>query len=76
MTDKPQDRDWARMRRADFDPSAPLDLVDARAVSRSVPAVAHMNGTEALFGEVPTPLHPTRTRRSAAPTTEGTDALF
>ncbi len=76
MAVKPQDRDWARMRRADFDDSTPLDLVDARAVSRSVPAVAHTNGTEALFGEDPTPIRPARTRRPAAPTIEDTGILF
>lgn len=76
MTANPQGRDWSRMARADFDDSAPLALVDARAVSRAVPAVAHSNGTDALFGEDPTPARPARTRRPAAPPTEDTSTLF
>ncbi|MEU6462205.1 hypothetical protein [Streptomyces sp. NPDC046976] len=68
--------DWTTMRRADFDPDVPLALVDARAVSRRVVAVAHENGTEALFGDEPTARRATRTRRPAAPDEPQPDALF
>ena len=72
----PQGIDWTAMRRPDFDEGAPLALVDTRAVSRRVDAVAHTNGTEALFGEAP---RPGRTRRSRGPAVAPgpqSDALF
>ncbi|MGW2550039.1 hypothetical protein [Streptomyces sp. NPDC001635] len=49
----PQGRNWAAMTAADFDEGAPLELLDAGTVSRPVLAVAHSNGTDALFGEAP-----------------------
>ncbi|MFC9280907.1 hypothetical protein [Streptomyces collinus] len=76
MTATPQGRDWTRMKRADFDDSAPLDLVDADAVSRPVPAVPHQNGTDALFGQDPAPARPRRTRTPAPAPTEDTATLF
>ncbi|MET8566032.1 hypothetical protein ABZV75_37785 [Streptomyces flaveolus] len=75
MTAIPQGRDWTRMKRADFDACAPLDLVDA-AVCRPVPAVPDEYGTQALFGKDPEPERPRRTRTSAPPPTENTDTLF
>ncbi|MFC9283394.1 hypothetical protein [Streptomyces collinus] len=78
MTAIPPGRDWTRMRRADFDDSAPLNLVDA-AVFRPVPAVPDECGTQALFGKDPKPPRPRRPRTPApAPTedTENTDTLF
>lgn len=71
----PQGIDWTTMQRADFDPAAPLALVDARTVTR-VQAVAHTNGTDALFGDAPTDRSATRTRRPAAAPTPDTDTLF
>lgn len=76
MTATPQGRDWTRMKRADFDPSAPLALVDADAVCRPVPAVPDACGTEALFGEDPKPARPRRTRMPAPTPTEDADTLF
>ncbi|MEV7817031.1 MULTISPECIES: hypothetical protein [Streptomyces] len=78
MTDIPRGRDWTRMQRADFDDSAPLDLVDLTdaAVCRPVPAVPDECGTQALFGKDPKPERPRRTRRPAPPPTENTDTLF
>lgn len=75
MTAIPQDRDWTRMQRADFDDSAPLDLVD-EAVCRPVPAVPDACGTQALFGEDPRPERPRPTRTPAPAPTENTDTLF
>ncbi|MEU1592724.1 hypothetical protein ABZ468_07655 [Streptomyces sp. NPDC005708] len=73
----PQGRNWATMRRADFDPAAPLDLVDARAVSRPVPAVVHSNGTDALFGDEPRPQRGTGRRKPApGPVDDDTATLF
>ncbi|MEU7061704.1 hypothetical protein [Streptomyces sp. NPDC046197] len=46
MTAIPQGRDWTRMKRADFDDCAPLNLVDA-AVCRPVPAVPDESGCSA-----------------------------
>lgn len=71
-------RDWTRMQRADFDPAAPLALVDVRAVPRRVDAVAHANGTDALFGDEPTSPRATRTRTRtpAVPSTPQDDTLF
>ncbi|MGY1584572.1 hypothetical protein [Streptomyces sp. MN13] len=77
MTAIPQGRDWTRMKRADFDDSAPFDLVDA-AVCRPVPAVPDECGTQALFGKDPEPARPRRTRTPppAPAQTEDTDTLF
>ncbi|MFK0159064.1 hypothetical protein ACIQVK_44220 [Streptomyces sp. NPDC090493] len=72
----PQGIDWSTMQRADFDPSAPLALVDTRAVTRRVDAVAHANGTDALFGDEPTAPRAARTRRPAVASTPQDDALF
>lgn len=72
----PQGIDWTAMQRADFDPAAPLALVDARAVTRRVEAVAHTNGTDALFGDEPTGRRATRTRRPAVASAPQGDALF
>jgi hypothetical protein len=63
------------MQRADFDDSAPLDLVDA-AVCRPVPAVPDECGTQALFGQDPQPARRRRTRTPAPAWTEDTDTLF
>jgi len=68
--------DWSTMQRADFDPAAPLALVDARAVTRRVEAVAHTNGTDALFGDEPTARRAARTRRPAVASAPQDDALF
>ncbi|MGW4601107.1 hypothetical protein ACWEOA_38425 [Streptomyces sp. NPDC004457] len=78
MTAIPQGRDWTRMKRADFDDSAPLDLVDLvdAAVCRPVPAVPDECGTQALFGKEPEPERPRRTRTQASPPTEHTGTLF
>ncbi|SEE82933.1 hypothetical protein SAMN05216483_6687 [Streptomyces sp. 2131.1] len=73
---RPQSIDWATMHRADFDPAAPLTLVDAQAVARRVEAAPHANGTDALFGDEPTQPRATRTRRPAAVATPQDDALF
>lgn len=72
----PQGIDWTTMRRADFDPTAPLALVDKRSVTRRVEAAPHANGTDALFGEEPTPRRATRTRGPAVASTPQDDALF
>jgi hypothetical protein len=69
-------RDWTGMRRADFDPDAPLALVDDRAVTRRVDAVEHANGTEALFGDEPRPARPTRRKAPAVAAAREADALF
>ncbi|MFJ1552781.1 hypothetical protein [Streptomyces mirabilis] len=71
-----QGMDWSVMRRADFDEQAPLALVDADAVTRPVLAVPDACGTEALFGEAPTPKRPTRTRVPAPTSTQNTGTLF
>ncbi|MER6616353.1 hypothetical protein [Streptomyces xantholiticus] len=71
-----QGMDWFAMRRADFDKGAPMALVDARAVTRPVPAVAHQNGTDALFGDAPTTRRATRTSGPAVASEPQTDALF
>ncbi|MCX5182588.1 hypothetical protein [Streptomyces sp. NBC_00268] len=68
--------DWSTMQRADFDPDAPLALVDTRAVSRRVEAAPHANGTDALFGDAPTGRRASRTRRPAVPSAPQDDALF
>ncbi|WP_086738308.1 hypothetical protein [Streptomyces glaucescens] len=78
MTAIPEGRDWTRMKRADFDDFAPLDLVDA-AVCRPVPAVPDECGTQALFGADPEPARRRRTRTPAQAQTEDpedTDTLF
>ncbi|MEV5731609.1 MULTISPECIES: hypothetical protein [Streptomyces] len=78
MTAIPEGRDWTRMKRADFDDSAPLDLVDA-AVCRPVPAVPDECGTQALFGANPEPARCRRTRtpvQAQTEDTEDTDTLF
>ncbi|MGW4087029.1 hypothetical protein ACWEGS_28755 [Streptomyces sp. NPDC004822] len=72
----PQGIDWSTMRRSDFDPAAPLALVDARAVPRRVEAAPHANGTDALFGDEPAAPRAARARRSAGPATPHADALF
>ncbi|MFJ7146730.1 hypothetical protein ACIQVT_00690 [Streptomyces sp. NPDC100445] len=72
MTAIPQGRDWTRMRRADFDASAPLDLID-EGVCRPVPAAPDEYGVEALFGRDPQPARPCRARTSPPVTT---DTLF
>ncbi|MGX1268005.1 hypothetical protein [Streptomyces phaeoluteigriseus] len=72
----PQGIDWRTMERADFDPAAPLALVDARAVTRRVDAVAHSNGTDALFGEEPPAPRASRTRRPAVASAPQDDTLF
>ncbi|MFM9647816.1 hypothetical protein ACKI1S_16910 [Streptomyces galilaeus] len=76
MTANPQGRDWTSMVRADFDPSAPLALVDAHAVDRPVPAVPDECGTAPLFGEAPKPKRTTRPRTPAPALTEDTGTLF
>ncbi|MGY1502978.1 hypothetical protein ACW4TU_41490 [Streptomyces sp. QTS52] len=68
--------DWSAMQRADFDPTEPLALVDARAVARRVEAVAHTNGTGALFGDEPPARRATRTRGPAVTSAPQDDALF
>ncbi|GAA5070556.1 hypothetical protein [Streptomyces similanensis] len=70
-----QGRDWTAMHRADFDPTAPLALVDHRSVSRRLEAVTHSNGTEALFGEAPKAGRTPRPSRPAA-TDPDTETLF
>lgn len=65
-TDSSPAQDWRSMRRADFDPDAPLALVDAERVPRAVPAVPDRVGTEALFGEALVQRRPAA-RRSPAP---------
>ncbi|MGW0033033.1 hypothetical protein ACWDXD_24855 [Streptomyces sp. NPDC003314] len=72
----PQGRDWSAMTRADFDPSAPLALVDEDTVERAVPAVPDAYGTEALFGDEPAPQRPRRIRRPATGEAPQADALF
>ncbi|MFM9698857.1 hypothetical protein [Streptomyces europaeiscabiei] len=72
----PGRRDWSAMVRADFDPSAPLALVDADAVHRAVPAVPDKCGTAPLFGEDPKPKRTTRPRRPAPASLEDTGTLF
>ncbi|WP_371605013.1 hypothetical protein OG345_42100 (plasmid) [Streptomyces sp. NBC_01220] len=68
--------DWSAMSRADFDAGAPLALVDADAVIRPVLAVPDECGTEALFGDEPTPARPRRAPRPASlPPADG-DTLF
>ncbi|MFI6142381.1 hypothetical protein ACIBCC_29845 [Streptomyces griseus] len=57
-------QDWRSMRRADFDPDAPLALVDPDTVAKVVPAVPDQYGTEALFGDAPAQRRP---RREPAP---------
>ncbi|MEV8344484.1 hypothetical protein [Streptomyces niveus] len=74
--DSPQGIDWSTMQRADFDPSAPLALVDARAVARRVEAAPHANGTDALFGEELPARRATRTREPATGSAPQDDALF
>ncbi|OEJ21124.1 hypothetical protein BGK67_34675 (plasmid) [Streptomyces subrutilus] len=64
------------MQRADFDPDAPLALVEARSVARPVPAVPDACGTEALFGDEPAPKRPTRHAQPAQAPGYETDALF
>jgi hypothetical protein len=64
------------MQRADFDPDAPLALVDDRAVTRRVEAAPHANGTDALFGDEPRPARPTRRKAPAVAAAPETDALF
>ncbi|GHD26106.1 hypothetical protein [Streptomyces galbus] len=78
MTAVPEGRDWTRMRRADFDDCAPLDLVDEEdaALGRPVPAVPDACGTQALFGKAPQPPRPRRTRAPAPAPAEDTDPLF
>ncbi|MCG8971827.1 hypothetical protein [Streptomyces sp. CL12-4] len=71
-----QGRDWSAMSRADFDEGAPLALVDADTVTCRVEAIPDACGTEALFGEAPTPRRAPGPRRPAAgPAAQG-DALF
>lgn len=78
MTTAPdaQGRDWIAMRRADFDPDAPLALVDADTLTRPVLAVPDAFGTEALFGDAPTGRRATRTRGPAVSPDPQPDALF
>lgn len=71
-----QGRDWAAMTAADFDEGAPLALVDAGTVSRSVLAVAHSNGTDALFGDAPRPQRATGRRGPAVGPADDTATLF
>ncbi|GAA2439269.1 hypothetical protein [Streptomyces glaucus] len=71
-----QGRNWATMRRSDFEEGAPLALVDDSEVARPVPAVAHANGTEALFGDEPAAPRAPRPRRSAPAPAPAADALF
>ncbi|WP_399554021.1 hypothetical protein [Streptomyces anulatus] len=68
-------QDWRGMRRADFDPDAPLALVDADRVPRAVPAVPDRSGTEALFGEAPVERRPARRAPAPGPAVEA-DTLF
>ncbi|MFB0619473.1 hypothetical protein [Streptomyces sp. AGS-58] len=75
MTAIPQGRDWTRMKRADFDDCAPLELVDA-AVCRPVPAVPDESGTQALFGNDPQHARTRRTHTPAPAPTYNTDTLF
>ncbi|MFI5990354.1 hypothetical protein ACIBAC_00670 [Streptomyces sp. NPDC051362] len=69
-------RDWSTMRRVDFDPSAPLALVDEDDVARPVLAVPDAFGTEALFGDEPRPMRNGRRRTPAVPAPPEVDALF
>ncbi|MFE9360542.1 hypothetical protein ACFYPB_41675 [Streptomyces olivaceoviridis] len=73
MTAIPQGRDWTRMKRADFDDCAPLELVDV-AECRPVPAVPDECGTQPLFGKDLEPERPCRT--PAPPPAENADTLF
>ncbi|MES9523076.1 hypothetical protein [Streptomyces capoamus] len=75
MTAVPEGRDWTRMMRADFDDSAPLDLIE-EAVCRPIHAAPDECGTQALFGEDPAPARPRRPRTPAPAATEDTDTLF
>lgn len=68
--------DWSTMTRADFDPDAPLALMEARTVGRRVEAAPHANGTDALFGDVPRPARTASRRQPAAPDGPEPDALF
>ncbi|WP_208874765.1 hypothetical protein [Streptomyces sp. PBH53] len=65
------------MRRADFDPTAPLVLVDDRAVRAGarVPAVPDACGTEALFGDEVAVRRPVRRPRAQQGEPQS-DALF
>ncbi|MFF1600744.1 hypothetical protein ACFVYV_25100 [Streptomyces mirabilis] len=67
---------WSAMRRADFDPTATLALVEARDVTRRVEAAPHANGTEALFGDEPRPARPARRKAPAVAAAPEADALF
>lgn len=71
-----QSIDWSTMQRVDFDPDAPLALVDERAIPRRVMAVEHPNGTEALFGDEPPAPRVARARRPAAGPEPQPDTLF
>ncbi|MGW2443559.1 hypothetical protein [Streptomyces sp. NPDC001675] len=75
MTAIPQDRDWTRMNRADFDDCAPLDLVDAD-VCRPVPAVPDECGTQPLFGKDPEPARPRHPHTPPPVPTDNTYTLF
>ncbi|MFF4902340.1 hypothetical protein [Streptomyces sp. NPDC001068] len=68
--------DWSAMRRADFDPTAPLALVEARDVTRRVEAVPDACGTDALFGDEPRPARPAHRSRPAVADAPEADALF
>ncbi|MFJ2225621.1 hypothetical protein ACIOFY_36965 [Streptomyces anulatus] len=74
-TDSSPAQDWRGMRRADFDPDAPLALVDADRVPKVVPAVPDRYGTDALFGEAPVERRPARREPAPGPAA-GTDTLF
>ncbi|MGI5337739.1 hypothetical protein ACQEVS_10220 [Streptomyces sp. CA-181903] len=70
-------RDWRQMRRADFDPSAPLALVEEALVRSGVrvPAVPDRYGTAALFGDEPSTRRAVPHRRGKAEPPQR-DALF
>ncbi|MFF8696319.1 hypothetical protein ACF08W_29310 [Streptomyces sp. NPDC015144] len=76
MTRPKQGINWSTMHRADFDPAAPLALIDKRFVSHRVEAAPHMNGTDALFGDEPIRPRAARARRPAAAPAPHDDALF
>ncbi|MEU6756052.1 hypothetical protein [Streptomyces sp. NPDC046685] len=68
--------DWTRMTRADFDDRAPLNLVEADAVGRPIPAAPDASGTEALFGEPAAERPKRRAPKPSAPPVPEPDRLF
>ncbi|WP_037818515.1 hypothetical protein [Streptomyces sp. NRRL S-146] len=69
--------DWSRMRRGEFDESAPLTLIDERAARAGarVPATPDAYGTAALFGDEVPPARRAAPRRTRTEEPQP-DALF